>query len=798
MNPYQVSELLSLAQYYFYNNNQAYSQSLLKIIIEAVPFHSQANEILAYIHDANSNYDESFRHLNIACSQVDCSGEALYSLGVAQLNKNLHSEAIGSFQKAIDKKGEFFEVLHDMGTTFAQLGNLNAALFWYKKCVGLKNDSHVLFFNMGRALDGLEKYDDALSYYDNAIQLQPQFFEAWFNKGVTLAFLKQYDKAIVCYDKAIILDSKNAEVWFNKGVSLNGLEASDEALSCYENAIRLQSQYFEAWFNKGVTLAFLRQYDKAIVCYDKAIELNPKYAEAWSNKAIALNDLKRHEEALRHYDKAIELNPKYAEAWSNKAIALNDLKRHEEALRHYDKAIELNSNLNFLCGDRLHTKMQICDWNNFEEDIDVCINKIESMQCAVQPFSLLALVDDPQLHKKCSEIFVNKYCLGVKGLVKDAKEPLRHPVIKIGYFSADFHNHATSHLMVELFEKHNHDDFEFYGFSFGPETDDEIRMRIRKSFKNFFSVNGLTDFQVASLSRDVGIDIAVDLKGFTRGSRPNIFSNRCAPIQVSYLGYPGTMGAKYIDYLVADKVLVLDCFQEFYSEKLIYMPCSYQVNDSQKKVSSKKFTRGEAGLPNDAFVFCCFNNSYKITPEIFSAWMKILLSVDGSVLWLLRDNHTASDNLRREAKKWGVLESRLIFAPKLPMDQHLARHQLADLFLDTFPYNAHTTASDALWVGLPVLTYIGKSFASRVSASLLHELQLDELVADTLEEYQNKAVQLAKDPKLLSKIEQKLKQNRHISNLFDADYFARHIESAYKKIYANYISDLKPENIEVQ
>jgi predicted O-linked N-acetylglucosamine transferase (SPINDLY family) len=373
----------------------------------------------------------------------------------------------------------------------------------------------------------------------------------------------------------------------------------------------------------------------------------------------------------------------------------------------------------------------------------------------------------------------------------------RREKIRLGYFSADFHNHATSYLMAELFEYHDKDRFELVALSFGPDLQDQMQQRISAAFDKFIDVRKQSDKDVALLSRNLGIDIAIDLKGFTQDSRVGIFAFEAAPIQVNYLGYPGTMGASYFDYLVADKTLIPEGSQIHYSEKIVYLPNSYQVNDTQRRIADKVFAREELDLPDSGFVFCCFNNNYKITPHTFESWMRILRRVDGSVLWLLEDNPTASTNLRKEAQRRDVNPNRLVFAKRIPLPEHLARHCAADLFVDTLPCNAHTTASDALWAGLPVLTCMGEAFASRVAASLLNAIGLPELITSRQEDYEALAVELATNPERLKSVKAKLEQNRLTTPLFDTKLFTRHIEDAYTQMIERYRADLAPGHVYV-
>jgi predicted O-linked N-acetylglucosamine transferase (SPINDLY family) len=367
----------------------------------------------------------------------------------------------------------------------------------------------------------------------------------------------------------------------------------------------------------------------------------------------------------------------------------------------------------------------------------------------------------------------------------------------VGYFSADFHNHATGYLMAELFELHDKSQFELVGLSFGPIANDEMRQRLEKSFDQFIEVGRKSDVEVARLSRDLNIDIAVDLKGFTQDARTGIFAHRAAPIQLNYLGYPGTLGADYMDYIIADRTLIPLESQSCYTEKVVYLPNSYQVNDRKRLISDRQFTRQELGLPENGFVFCCFNNNYKILPATFEGWMRILKAVEGSVLWLFQVNAWAVDNLKKEAEKQGIAPDRIVFAEWLPLPEHLARHRQADLFLDTFPYNAHTTTSDALWAGLPVLTLMGRSFASRVAASLLNAVGLSELITSTQEKYEALAIELALNPNKLADIKLKLANNRMTTPLFDTLCFTKHLEAAYIEMHGRYHAGLEPDHISI-
>jgi predicted O-linked N-acetylglucosamine transferase (SPINDLY family) len=441
--------------------------------------------------------------------------------------------------------------------------------------------------------------------------------------------------------------------------------------------------------------------------------------------------------------------------------------------------------------------MQLCIWDDFSQRLNELTKKIINNEKVAVPFPVLALIDEPEIQRKTNEIYVKNECPMINVLPKIKRYP-KHSKIRIGYFSADFHNHATMHLMAELFERHDKKKFELIAFSFGPDKKDEWRQRVFLCFDQFVDVRLKSDHEISLLARKMKIDIAIDLKGFTRDSRTNIFAEGSAPIQVSYLGYPCTMAADYIDYLIADSILIPKEKQQHYSEKIVYMPNSYQVNTSKRNISETSLMRHKFGLPNTGFVFCCFNNNYKITPPIFSGWMRILKAVENSVLWLIESNKVASKNLKKEAKKFGINEDRLVFAKYTTVEEHLNRIKLADLFIDTLPCNAHTTTSDALRMGLPVLTCIGSSFASRVAASLLNAVNLPELITTTQEQYESFAIKLAIHPEKLNTIKEKLLKNLPTAALYNTQLFVRHLESAYLNMYDRYQKGLNPDHIYVE
>ncbi len=567
---------------------------------------------------------------------------------------------------------------------------------------------------------------------------------------------------------------------FEKGLAALGAGQYAPAAEIFTRVLARAPGFAPGHNALGLALAGLGRGAAALASYETAARADRSFAAPYINRAILLRDMGRIDEALANLDKAVALQPGDAAGHGNRGSLLMEMGRPAAAVASFDHALALDPTFPYAPGLRLINKAYICDWTAIDDELADLKARIQRGEPVSPPWPLLALVDSPQLQRKAAEAWVAAKCPANDALGPLVRYP-RHDRIRIAYYCADFHRHPTGHLIAGLFERHHRSAFEIIAFSLRSVRDDDMHRRIKAGVDRFIDVRDHSDKDVAAMSRALEVDIAVDLNGLISNNRMGIFSFRAAPVQVSYLAYPCTMGARYIDYIIADNAVIAD--PAFYTERVVRLPDCYQVNDAQRQVSDRKFTRGELGLPEKAFVFCCFNNNFKITPRMFGAWMRILRAVDGSVLWLMEDSAAAAANLRREAERCGMDPARLIFAPRMPQEDHLARQVAADLFLDTLPYNAHTTCSDALWVGLPVLTCPGESFASRVAASQLRTMGLPELIAPTLADYEALAVSIAKDPRRLGAIKAKLRLHRASSPLFDLDRFTRNIESAYARMY---------------
>ncbi|MDZ4263955.1 MAG: tetratricopeptide repeat protein [Pseudomonadota bacterium] len=675
-----------------------------------------------------------------------------------------------------------------------QQGKLAGALELYRLVLKAEPNNITALQYMGILYGQTGRFEEALTAFSQACAVQPDDFSMHYNRGKALQELHRYEQALESYNRTLSLNASYIDGYNNRGIVLSKLRRDQESLTNYDAALLLNPGFAAAHINRGSVLTEMKRYREALVSFDQALSIDSTLAEAFNNRGLVLAALARSDEALANYDRAIALHPDYAAAYKNRADLLVEMRRHDEALTSYNRAIALDPNQPYLHGSRLHAQMAIGDWHDFEARVNEISGQIKQGNAAAAPFGLMATPIDAATLKRAAELCTaEQYPPAAEPLWSAERQP--HERIRIGYFSADFHNHATAHLMVQMFERHAPARFETFAFSFGPPSDDPLRQRLIDAFDHFFDVKDEGDQAIAELAQQQQIDIAVDLKGYTQESRPAIFARRPAPIQVSYLGFPGTMGALYIDYIIADAVVIPTDHFDFYSEKVVQLPHCYQVNDSQRPIAPATPTRQMLGLPEAGFVFCCFNNNFKITPDLFTIWMGLLAQVQGSVLWLYEGSQAICPQLRRAAEQRGIDPARLIFAPRLPLAQHLARHRQADLFLDTFYYNAHTTSSDALWAGLPLLTCIGNTFASRVAASLLQALDLPELISHSHDEYAALALTLATEPEMLANLKAKLAHNRLIQPLFNTELFTRHIEAAYSAMWQRHQAGLAAEHL---
>ena len=684
-----------------------------------------------------------------------------------------------------------------LGDAAARTGDVARALACYERSIAVRPDDFEAHFNRGVVLYHAGDAAGAAASYRRALALAPELAAAHSALGVIASESGVHDEALASHARAVALEPTNPELHNNHGLALDHAQRPLDAIESFDAAIALAEGFGAAWCNRGVALHRLGRFVDALASADGAIAIDPGDAEAWSNRGLALHDLHRPADAIAALAKATALAPRLANAWANLGAALNAAKRHDEALAAYDRALALDPALGEARGDRLHTAMMVCDWRGFDDEVAALGKAITEGAAVVHPFTLLATPLPAALQKRCAERYVAAHWSAAArtGVARATPRAADDGRIRIGYFSADFRQHATMDLAAELFERHDRERFEVHAFSFGPTEADPARARAMASFDIFHEASTLGDGEAAALARDVGIDIAIDLGGYTQSARPGIFAARAAPVQASYLGYPGTLAAPFIDYLVADTTVVPAAARGDFGEAIAWLPHSYQANASWQPLAPPPLGRAASGLPEDGFVFCSFNNSFKITPDAFAVWMRLLERVPGSVLWLIEASAPVVANLRRAAEQRGVAGERLVFASRTGRDEHLRRHALADLFVDTFHYGAHTTASDALRAGLPVLTLRGGTFASRVAASLDHCVGLDALVVATVAEYEELAVALAEDRARLAALREALAAALRTTPLFDAARFARELEHLYARMHARRIAGLGPVDL---
>lgn len=755
--------------------------------------------------------------------------EALYNRGTALSQLDCFAEAVDSFDEALKLQPRHPNCLYNRGMALAALGRLDDALESYDRVLAINPGKAEAFDNRGNVLRDKGCLDEALESYDKALALSPGGFRIHYNRAVALSDLRRDVDAVASYNRALALQPQFAEAFFNRGLSLLRLERFSEAADSFDQASALRPDNVEYLTNRGVALWHLKRHAQSLASFNRALALNPDDAASLLNRALVLQEMGELKQALVDYDRLTTIDPKNARAWNGRGATLHTLRRNSEAFENFCEALALdpglvdaltnraqlhwtqNGNLAgavtdlnaalafqpdqpFALGELLHLKMHGADWEDFESQMARLDDGVREGRRAVRPFVYQALSHSPAALQACSRIFAAS--LSPPVFPQLPNRPGRER-IRVGYFSGEFREQATAHLMAGLYELHDRGKFEIIAIDNGGSDGSAMRRRLETAFDRIVSIATMSDEEATQRIRAEEIDILVDLNGYFGAPRIGVFARRAAPVQVNYLGFPGTLGASYMDYILADRIVIPEDEQAYYDERVVWMPHSYQANDRKRAISEHVPDRTELQLPKDGFVFCNFNQSYKMTPATFASWMRILDSVEGSVLWLLSSKGPSEANLKRAAGRYGIGPERLIFAPPLPLDQHLARLSRADLFLDTLPCNAHTTASDALWAGLPLLTCRGTTFPGRVAASLLMAAHLPQLVTESMEDYASLAIHLAKDTGTLTQLRQKLVQSRLSIPLFDTELFCRNLEVAYDKMYRTWQDGASPRGFVV-
>jgi predicted O-linked N-acetylglucosamine transferase (SPINDLY family) len=785
-----VSKKLERARSLLGNGQLDVAMSMCEDLLKALPEHYESICLVGEIGARKGAAQEALGKFARAIQLQPDQPLAYYKRANVLKDCGRPGESLDDYGRAIVRNPSFAHALCNQGVVLQQLNRFQEALDSYGRAIELDPTDAFSFFNRGAVLRELNRPDEALASYEKAILLKPDFAECYCNLGLLQVNLECHQAALSSYDRCIEINPEFFAAHFNRGALLESQNKWDEALASYSRVIELKPDHADAYGNRGVVLTELRRTGAALADFEYAAQLRPDFAEAYLNRGNLLAQNWRYREAVESFDKAIAAKSDYADAFYSRADTLVQMLQFAAAIDSYDAVFRLDPNRRFLRGMRLYARMNLCDWTDFDIEIERVCDVMAS-----PPFPLLALVDQPELHLKCAQSWVRQQC-SISGSPDVILKREKRAKIRIGYFSGDFRIHPVSALMVGVIENHDRARFENIAFSYGPNVQDEMRQRMEKAFDRFLDVSGTSDKDVAKIARSFEIDIAVDLAGYTGNGRAKIFAWRPAPIQASYIGYLGATGAPYMDYLLADQTIIPAAERQFYSEKIIYLP-SYQANDSKRRISDTIYTREQLGLPQDAFVFACFNSNYKITPTTFSVWMRILNRVLDSVLYLYASSQIAEDNLRLQAERCGIDPRRIVFGEKLAFEDYLARFRVMDLFLDTLPYNAGTTASDALWAGLPVITCAGRAFAGRMAASLLTAINLPELITETIVQYEDLAVKLAMSPNMMAKVRHKLARNRLTAPLFNTVRFTRNLEAAYLEAVQRYDAHMEPKDIYV-
>lgn len=669
------------------------------------------------------------------------SSQLLYQQGLAFHRQGMLDKAQNAYQQTVQINPYHAPAWHTLGVMASQSGNPEKGFSLILKALAIAPSDPVFLTNASTALLTLQRFDEAMELSGQAIEANPSHFPAHRNLAAALIGLKRYTEAIISLDHALALKPETQELYISRS-----------------NA-----------------LCALKNFTEAIATADKLLVINPSSFEAHYAKANAYKLARAYKDAIASYRKALSLQPGHVLAWFNLGDAYQFDKNYVQAVESYSKALNLNKDISFGWGTLLHAKMLYCDWHDFDHLLSKVMALNDAGRQTSIPFGYQALCDDEASLKICAET-------ATQALSPPSKTPYEHPSwaphqkIRVGYLCGEFREQATSILMTEVWELHDKSKFEIIAFDNGWNDHSPRRKRIQQAFDHLYDISALSDPDAAQLIFDCQIDVLINLNGYFGLGRNQVFAYKPSPVQVNFLGFPATLGAPYMDYLIADEQVIPRSSQIHYTEKIAYVAGCYQPNDAQRQISHRQFTRSELCLPEHGFVYCCFNNSYKITPHTFDVWMRILKQVPDSVLWLLSDTPEATANLQNEARLRGIDPDRLVFADRMPNEDHLARHAMADLFLDTWPYNAHTTASDALWAGLPLLTLQGRSFPGRVAGSLLKAVQCEDMVCDSIAAYESKAISLATKTHLLLQAKEALSRGKLQGTLYNTPFFTREFE----------------------
>lgn len=756
------------------------SEAVHRRILARSPKYAPSLHHLGLIAFRNKALDEAIDYIRQSLAIDPKSHQAWQSLAVVLGEANRVNEALEACRQSMALGKPDAKTYYVLGNLLRAAKSSVDAIAAYGESLKLKPDQPAVLVKMGELLlmqSG--KPADAMELCRRALALDPNLAGAQSLERVILASTGQPEAAEALIESRTDDPAERARLYDELALFLRAQRKFAEALPIQRRALAYAPDKADLHFNLAAVLKSVGKKREALTAYQSGLALEPERADGYAGVGALLRSMEMLPGAITALEHAVKLNPDLVNAHYDLGIVFKLLHRYEDAIASMSRASELAPESLVFRVELCNLRRMLCDWEGLAEKERHCLDLIPVTKSSVAPFMVLPM----ESSRSEQLVAARRFAQGIAApeeqrFLSHLTSPGRR--IRVGYLSADFFAHATAFLLAEVIEKTDRNRFELFAYCYSPDDGSEMRRRIVSAFDHFVDIRDMTNRDAAEAIHRDGIDILVDLKGYTRHARTKILSYRPAPIQVNYLGYPGTMGGDYIDYILADPIVAPMEHQDDYSERIVHLPHCYQPNDRQRKISDKPVTRAEFGLPDDAFVFCSFNNAYKISPALFDVWMRLLKSAPDAVLWILVKESVSRENLKREAAARGVDPARLVFANPLPLAEHLARHRLADLFLDTLQYNAHTTASDALWAGLPVLTCMGETFSGRVAASLLTAMNLPELITTSLEDYERLALAFAQDRRRLAPIRQKIAIERETSPLFDSTRYARNLEQAYE------------------
>lgn len=791
--------------------------------LRRMPNNARTHHALAAVYMAAGDLNAAVAHYGQVIEITPSDASAHYNRALALQLNHEHDAAVDGFKNALKFNPKSVDANYGLGISLHHLARYDEALEAYEIVMELAPEHANTYNAAGFTLAAMGVYQAAIDLYDRALKINPLMEPAFVNKGLALYALARYGEVLDCFQRVLVFNPNQSTAHYYIGNALNEMKRHGEALEWYDRTIELGHQTPDVYLNKAIALGFhgdleasvqaarvsldfkpdyaeahdvlsrvyrqLKQYDLAVQCADRALQLQPGFASAFKNRGLALQAMGHYQLALESFDQALLGDVDDVDAHFNRGQVLDLLGRREEAADAYSLVLRRDPQYPYALGYRMHTRLRVCQWASYTKESEALRTSVLQGLAVDAPFAFLSVGRTAAELLACARQFANDQFPTKPPLWN--KQMYTHSRIRVGYVSADFGEHAASYLMAGMFEQHDRQQFEVYAFSLRPPQDSPMGRRLNAAFDHFIDISHMGDLEAARLMKKLEIDIAVDLMGYTQGNRTALFTHRPAPVQVNYLGYPGSMGHACMDYILADEVLIPPESRIHYSESVVNLPGSFQANDDRRVVATSPLLRTDHGLPEDGMVFCSFNGSHKLNPDFFAVWMRLLRAHPASVLWLTEASADAMRNLRHEAAQQGVDASRLVFAPKLPYAQHLARISLADLFLDSLPFGAGATASDVLFAGVPLLTCTGEAYAGRMALSLLHHMDMSEtLVAANLDAYEGMAREFAAAPEKLQAVRRQLDIARIQSPVFNTANFTRGLEQAYQAIHARVLADL--------